>query len=150
MTKNMPLHQFIFTPGIWIGEGKITFSTSPESIHFYTKWMIDQDMEKHVCSCQQQVEMRGVDENVFNSLTFFDITSTSFMVGLENELIGKVLGKGVIDEKTIAWEYRQGTDFEGFEVYELQDNGDYMLHAEYSSPDQYRTIIDGRIWKKST
>ena len=94
--------------------------------------------------------MRGVDENVFNSLTFFDITSTSFMVGLENELMGKVLGKGVLDEKTIAWEYRQGTDFEGFEVYELQDNGDYMLHAEYSSPDQYRTIIDGRIWKKST
>jgi hypothetical protein len=68
---------------------------------------------------------------------------------LENELLGKVKGAGVIDEKTIAWEFHGTGGLEGFEVYELQDNGDYMMHAEYSSPDQFRTIIDGRIWKKN-
>lgn len=149
MTKNDTKHSFIFSPGIWIGEGKITFSTSPEAIHFYTKWIIEEFDEKVGYICRQQVEMLGVDDRVFNNLTFSDVTPQSFIVTLENNLIGRVTGKGIIDVKTIAWEYRSGTDFEGFEVYELQDNGDYMMHAEYSSPDQYRTIVDGRIWKKS-
>jgi hypothetical protein len=65
-------------------------------------------------------------------------------------MLGSVQGKGIIDAKTIAWEFRGHPDFEGFEVYELQENGDFMLHAEYSSLDQIRTIIDGRIWKKAT
>ena len=78
--------------------------------------------------------MQGIDESVFNNLVFSDATPSSFSVLLENDLIGRVNGKGVIDPKTIAWEYRSGTDFEGFEVYELQDNGDYMMHAEYFIP----------------
>lgn len=145
---NKQTHQFIFSPGTWIGEGKITFSTSPQSIHFYTKWMIESHNQGFFCS--HQVEMQGADESMFNKLTISDVTPTSFLVTLENNLVGRVAGKGVIDPKTIAWEYRQGDDFEGFEVYELQEDGDYMLHAEYSSSDQYRTIIDGRIWKKSS
>lgn len=150
MNKKHTDHSFIFSPGVWIGEGKITFSTSPETIHFYTKWIVEKFDEERGHICEQRVEMQGIDDTVFNSLTFSDVTPTSFTIALENDLVGKVIGKGVIDPKTIAWEYRTGTDFEGFEVYELQDNGDYMLHAEYSSPDQYRTIVDGRIWKKST
>ncbi len=145
-----PSHLFIFNPGIWIGEGKITFSTSPEIIHFYTKWTIEPFDEEVGYSCQQQVEMQGVNESVFNNLSFSEVTPKSFKITLENDLVGVVDGKGIIDPKTIAWEYRPNTDFEGFEVYELQENGDYMLHAEYSSPDQYRTVIDGRIWQKST
>lgn len=141
---------FIFNPGVWIGEGKITFSTSPENIHFYTKWIIEDFDKKIGYVCQQQVEMQGVNESVFNNLVFSDVTADAFIVTLENELMGTIFGKGIIDATTIAWEYRQGNDFEGFEVYELQDNGDYMLHAEYSSPDQYRTIIDGRIWQKTS
>ncbi len=144
-------HQFIFSPGIWIGEGKITFSTSPETIQFYTKWVVEKYDEKKGYFCEQQVEMQGVEESVFNRIIFSHVTPQSFEITLENDLVGTVSGKGLVDPKTIAWEYRvPGRDFEGFEVYELQDNGDYMLHAEYSSPDQYRTIIDGRIWKKST
>ncbi len=150
MTKKKTKHEFIFSPSIWIGEGKITFSTSPEIIHFYTKWTCEQEVNNHGYISHQQVEMQGVEDNVFSKMSFLDVTSESFKITLENELIGKVVGKGLIDDKTIAWEYRTGTDFEGFEVYELQENGDYMFHAEYSSPDQYRTIIDGRVWKKST
>lgn len=143
-------HEFIFEPGIWIGEGKITFSASAEHLHFYTRWRIDKYDDSKGIECNQEVEMHGGgDENMHNLLSFYDKAANSFNVTLENELVGKVKGKGIIDDKTIAWEYRGHPDFEGFEVYELQENGDYMVHAEYSSSDQYRTIIDGRIWKKA-
>lgn len=143
-------HNFIFLPGIWIGEGRVTFSESPEHLRFYTKWIIEKSDEENVIHCQHQVEMQGSDENVSNKFSFFNVTPNSFAVKLENNLIGEVSGKGIIDAKTIAWEFKGSPEFEGFEVYELQEDGDYMLHAEYASSDQYRTIVDGRIWKKST
>ena len=146
----MEKHQFIFTPGVWIGEGKITFSTSPEHVNFYVKWIINGLNEQKKIHSEQQVEMQGVEENTFNAVVFSEISQNEFKISLENHLLGKIHGKGVIDEKTIAWEYRGDPEFEGFELYELQDNGEYSLHAEYTSTDQYRTIIDGRVWKKST
>lgn len=117
-------------------------------LRFYTKWIVEPPFDK-IVNCQQQVEMEGRDENVFNNFTFSNIKANSFDVELTSELLGTIKGKGVIDAKTVAWELRGHADFEGFEVYELQENGDYMVHAEYISTEQYRTIIDGRIWKKS-
>lgn len=144
----MTTHQFIFQPGKWIGEGKIAFSASPEHIRFFTRWVIE-DPKKEGIDCLQEVEMQGTEPHMQNSFHFSQIKPTGFDVQLENEILGKVKGSGVIDAKTIAWEFHATTEgLEGFEVYELQDNGDYMLHAEYTSPDQLRTIIDGRIWKK--
>lgn len=140
-------HDFIFKPGLWVGEGKVTFSVSPERIRFYTKWTIEKEVNKKI-TCQQHVEMEGGESHVYNTFTFSNIQSTSFTVDLTSELLGSVTGKGVIDDKTIAWEFRGHPEFEGFEVYELQNNGDFLLHAEYSSIDQIRTIINGRIWKK--
>lgn len=145
----MTQHDFIFQPGQWIGEGKITFSSSPEHLHFYTKWMIAPPTDHHI-HCQQKVETQGSDDQVLNDFKVSDASASSFRIELKNEHVGKVVGQGVIDAKTIAWEFRGNNQIEGFEVYELQDNGDYMVHAEYSSSDQFRTIIDGRIWKKST
>lgn len=142
-------HEFIFQPGLWIGEGKITFSSSPEHLHFYTKWMIAPLVENGI-HCQQKVETRGTDDAVINDFKLTHIDSSKFNIELKNELVGKVQGIGVIDAKTIAWEFRGNNQIEGFEVYELQDNGDYMVHGEYSSTEQFRTIIDGRIWKKAT
>lgn len=142
----MTQHEFIFTPGTWIGEGKISFSASPEFIKFYTKWQITKE-EGHI-KAVQAVEMQGVDEHVVN--VFYVIPDQeAFKIQLENEMIGKVSGTGLTTEKTIAWEFREQFDFEGFESYELQENGDYFLHAEYASPDQFRTIVEGLIWKKS-
>jgi len=140
-------HDFIFKEGIWIGEGKVQFSTSPEQIHFYTKWVIKK-ITKNEINCQQQVEMRGGGDTVYNHFTFSDIKESGCTATLENEILGMASGKAVIGEKNIAWEFRDHSDFEGFEVYELQENGDYLLHAEYVSTDQHRTTIDGRIWKK--
>lgn len=144
----MNKHDFIFKNGVWIGEGKVKFSTSLEQIHFYTKWKI-QVVDKHESRAEQQVEMRGGGENVVNYFTFSHIKDSGMAVALENEILGSASGKGVIDDKKIAWEFLQHSDFEGFEVYELQENGDYLLHAEYVSTDQHRTTIDGRIWKKN-
>ena len=145
----MHTHHFIFFPGQWVGEGRITFTASPEHLRFYTKWTIE-ETKKGIINCQQEVEMEGGDENVHNDFLFSEVMADSFAVELSNDLLGTVRGKGIIDAKTIAWEFRGHANFEGFEVYELQENGDYMIHAEYASPDLFRTIIDGRIWKKST
>ena len=145
----MSNHLFILQPGTWIGEGKIAFSASPESVRFYTKWLIEPE-KKGLISCEQQVVMQGSEPNTKTQFRFSNVTPTTFSVELDNDTLGKVYGTGVIDPKTIAWEFHTKAEgLEGFEVYELQENGDYMLHAEYASADQFRTIIDGRIWKKS-
>ena len=143
------LPNFIFSTSTWIGEGKITFSTSFDFIKFYTKWEINADAQSTIYATQK-VEMQGIKDHVVNYFIFKDITPTSFSVFLESESMGSVHGTGVINPTNIAWEIRSNPAFEGFEVYELQENGDYSLHAEYASTDQYRTIIDGLIWKKGS
>lgn len=149
----MNTHQFIFSPGEWIGQGKITFSASPAQLRFYTKWLISERKENEI-SAEQIIEQQGEADLMANSFSFTDLTPVSFKISVNSELLGTVIGKGLIDPKTIAWEFRQAMNpdreepFEGFEVYELQEGGDYLLHAEYFSGQEYRTIIDGRIWKK--
>lgn len=137
---------FILQPGIWIGEGKISFSASPDFIKFYTKWEVKESQPGHI-KAKQVVEMQGIDEHVINFFEIREITERSFFVELESEAIGHVTGSGIFDEKMIAWEFRNQDAFEGFEVYELQENGDFLFHAEYAS-EQFRTLIDGLVWKK--
>lgn len=144
----MASHEFLFRSGIWIGEGRVTFVGSTEHVIFYTKWTVNEEVAGFL-SCRQEVEMRGGGENVLNFFTLKEIKETSFEITVESEALGKASGKGIINETKIAWEFKGHPDFEGFEVYELQASGDYRVHAEYISPDQHRTIIDGRIWKKS-
>lgn len=141
-------HEFIFHPGKWIGEGRVLFSGSAEILRFYTRWEIGPDNPSGI-ACTQVVEMQGIEPNMRNAFLITPINPTSFEIALENELLGLVKGKGVINDTTLAWEFHAPGKLEGFEVYEIQDNGDYMLHAEYTSTDQFRTTIDGRIWKKS-
>ena len=146
MIKN----DFIFTPSLWLGEGKISFSASPEFLKFYTKWEIQEEFPG-LMTATQIVEMQGIEEEqVINTFTFRDILPSSFTVYLENKLVGAVVGKGIRNEKTIAWEFRNQSAFEGFEVYEQQENGDYFLHAEYGAPQQFRTIVEGLIWRKGS
>lgn len=142
------MKEFIFTSGTWLGEGKITFSASPEFIKFYMKWQISEE-ENHVMKATQTIQMQGIEEKSINELTFSDIHSESFIVQLENEPLGKVVGKGIYNEKMIAWEFHDQSNFEGFETYERRDNGDFFLHAEYGKNDRYRTIVEGLIWLKT-
>ncbi len=141
-------HAFIFQPGNWIGEGKVSFSASPEEVRFFTKWIINDTREEGI-QCQQTVEIQGVEEHVINNFILSKISSNDFSILLQNEMLDSVTGTGLIDPKKIAWEFRGHESFEGFEVYELNDSGEYTFHAEYASPDQFRTIIDGRLWKKT-
>lgn len=143
----MSLNEFIFEPGTWLGEGKITFSASPEFIKFYTRWKIERESE-HVLKAVQVVEMHAATEQLVNTFTITEVKPQSFLITLENNIIERVSGKGIRDDHTIAWEFRGDKEFEGFEVYEQQENGDFFMHAEYGSTDQYRTIIEGLIWKK--
>lgn len=94
--------------------------------------------------------MEGKEESLINAFILTNISGENFDIELDNGIIGAINGKGVFDDKTIAWEFRGHPDFEGFEVYELKDFTDYMLHAEYTSAENFRTIIDGRIWQKGS
>jgi len=138
---------FIFTPSIWLGQGKITLSTSPEFIKFYTKWEITREMTD-VIRAVQVVELIGVDEPVINTFTLTEITPSNFSIALENGAIGKVTGTGLRNDSLIAWEFIGQERLEGFEVYEKQDNGDYFFHAEYGASETYRTLVEGLIWRK--
>jgi hypothetical protein len=98
MTKK----DFIFTPGFWLGEGKISFSASPEFLKFYTKWEIKEEAPD-IMIATQIVEMQEMEEQIINTFTFKDILSESFSVFLENNLVGVVAGKGIRDEHTICF-----------------------------------------------
>lgn len=93
--------------------------------------------------------MHGVDEKVSNHFVITPLSDTTFAISLENDIVGKAFGKGVIDPKKIAWEIQSPDTFHGYEIYELQENGDYLMHAEYVAQDNFRTLIDARVWQKA-
>ncbi|MCB1118457.1 MAG: hypothetical protein KDK65_00695 [Chlamydiia bacterium] len=141
-------HHFLLEPGQWLGEGEITFSTSPDQIRFYTRWEIEKG-EHQGLDLIQQVELQDVEDHVHNRYSLFAIQEQSFEIALENEHIGTVMGKGVIDQEKLAWEFREQKGFEGFEIYQLTGEDTYSFHAEYLSGEHFRTLIDGRIWRKT-
>ena len=70
---------------------------------------------------------------------------------MENHAIGNVEGIGVVDESQIGWEFRvEKLGFEGFESYEKQSDDSYRRQGEFSTIDQLRTTIQGKIWKQLT
>lgn len=131
----------------WLGQGKIGLNISDDLLFFCSKWTISK--EKGVY-CLQEIEVEGL-EKIENHLYFSNITSTKFGVVIKNELWGEVSGTGLIDGNTIAWEIeRQGAGFSGLEVYRLNDDGQYILNAEYVAPHLYRSSINGKLWKTET
>jgi hypothetical protein len=145
----MLTHHFIFKPGLWIGEGKLSFNISKEELRFYTKWTISSALD-HTIHAFQQVEMESAPEQVRNHFRFSQITDAGFVVELENESMGLVHGTGVIDPNKIGWEFHL-EGFEGFEMYSLMpEKEEYALHAEYTPGNHFRTIIHGRIWQKTS
>ena len=141
-------HSFILEPSLWKGEGKIILNMVDEVLTFFTNWHVKEKDFAGKVGSQQEIQIAGISENMKNELTFFDFTSKSFSVEMENPNIGRIVGTGLYDEKVIAWEFRDNDmNFEGFETYHLQDDGSYLIHAEYVTSDQFRTQIDGRIWK---
>ena len=144
----MSTHSFILEPGSWLGQGTISFSESSDQLKFYTRWKVSKS-KAQLINCFQEIEIEGIGEKMENTFILSDLSPINFHIKLENHLLGSVDGKGVIDEKLIAWEFRDPgtTGFEGYEVYELQPDGSYLMRAEYASSDQMRTIVQGKIWR---
>ena len=143
-------HSFIFSPGIWQGEGKIVLNMVEEELIFNTNWAVqDRDFSGKV-TCAQEILIQGISENMRNELSFYDFQPKTFSVDMENQNVGRIVGAGVYDEKMIAWEFRNNDmNFEGYETYNMQPDGSYHMKGEYVTNDQFRTQIEARIWLRS-
>ncbi|MCK4934971.1 MAG: hypothetical protein KAR79_05230 [Simkaniaceae bacterium] len=143
-------HAFIFKPGVWLGEGKIKLSMVQEKLSFHTKWKIMPQDDTGYIECLQEIHISGISDVMINQFILYDILQKDFCIELENQTMGKVVGKGLLNPQRIAWEFRLGhLGFEGFECYELQEDETYLMHAEYATNDDFRTEIHGKIWKKT-
>lgn len=146
----MERHLFLFSPGKWLGEGKIHLNMVEEELLFFTRWKIEEKEEKGRIICTQEIQIKGLSDIMINQFSFFDITSSGFSLDMENYAVGKISGKGFIQEKRIGWEFRvQETGFEGFEFYDKQTDELYFMHGEFSTPDDLRTKIKGKIWRQN-
>lgn len=143
-------HSFIFNPGSWIGEGKITLNMVEEELVFNSNWTVQNKDFAGKVVCAQDIAIHGLSDCMRNELTFYDFGGKQFAVDMENQNIGKITGIGVFDEKTIAWEFRDNSaSFEGYESYDLQADGSYLMRGEYITSDQLRTQIEAKIWPGS-
>jgi hypothetical protein len=144
----MSTHSFILTPCQWLGEGKIVLNMVEEELSFFTRWNISTKDSTGLIECVQEIQVKGLSDVMLNQFLFTNFTPSSFSIELENQALGKVIGAGVINDKVIGWEFRMPElGFEGFEFYEKQEDQSYLMHAEYSTTDQFRTLIKGKVWQ---
>ncbi|MEM7175267.1 MAG: hypothetical protein AAF443_05015 [Chlamydiota bacterium] len=147
----MTKHPFILETGSWVGEGKIRFSMMDEgNLSFSTHWAIPAPDAKGKVAAVQDIRVAGLAENMCNRLVFSDIAPENFKIELQNQSLGVVVGRGIINAKLIGWEFRlEQFGFEGFEFYEAsKEGGAYLFHAEYATSDDFRTVIHGKIWRE--
>ncbi len=141
-------HHFILSPSTWLGEGKILLNMVEEELAYYTKWNVSQKDNSGKIECIQEIQVKGLSDVMHNQFMFFDMAPGNFSIELDNPALGKIIGKGLITEKVIAWEFRSPQiGFEGFEMYEKEADDVYLMHAEYATTDQLRTVIRGKVWK---
>jgi len=120
-----------------------------EQLSFFTRWDIPAVSSKGRIDSLQEIQISGLQDMMQNQFSIYDISDKGFNIELENQTLGKIVGKGLINEKLIGWEFRLGElGFEGFEFYEATgDPNTYLMHAEYATTDDFRTIIHGKIWQ---
>jgi len=135
---------FIFEPGVWLGEGKVSFSTSQEIVFFRTKWTIYESG-----LLEQRIETVDASEPSMNSFFISDREDNTFKISMENASLEKVYGTGGIEDNRVFWEFPLQNDFQGFEIYARINPEEYSFHAEYKLGDLVHTEIHGKLWKKS-
>jgi hypothetical protein len=140
---------FIFTPGFWIGEGMMELSNVEEKIPFIIKWMIPTfKPEDPYLELLQQIQIKGHTDSLNNNFVLKDFQKHHFSIILENDNIGQIAGHGQIKNNWIGWEFKQNLlGFDGFEYYQHQGDGHYIMEAEYSTSDDLRTVMRGKLWK---
>lgn len=146
----MKEHTFLITPTKWLGEGKIKLSMSDEELHYYTQWDLTSRDNDGQISAMQEVQIKGLADIMYNHFVLSEILGDHFVIELENAALGKIIGKGVMKEDVIGWEFRNSElGFEGYEFYQRQKDGSYLMQAEFATVDQHRTVIKGKIWQKA-
>ena len=144
-------HQFLLTPSAWLGQGKIQLNMVSEELAFFTRWNSQNPDGEGRIECLQEIQVKGLSDVMHNEFLIYNLASGEFAIDLENQALGRVTGVGLINEKVIAWEFRIiDIGFEGFELYEKQDENNYLMRAEYATNDQFRTLIQGRVWKQTS
>ncbi len=142
-------HPFILTPSCWLGQGKIQLDMVAEELAFFTRWNISSPDEEGRIACVQEIQVKGLSDVMHNQFSIYALSNGEFKIELENQALGRIEGKGLINEKVIAWEFRiEEIGFEGFEFYELQEDQNYTMRAEYATSDQFRTLIQGHVWQQ--
>ncbi len=143
-------HKFIFEPGAWLGEGDVQVSIPTDPLKFYSHWLIA-EKSNEIISFSQDVEMTGFTEPMKNTFSMSEINAGTFNIILENPAFGVVEGKGLVNENNISWEFKDAScQMEGFEIYTRVSDDEYTMRAEYISDEHMRTIISGKVWKKSS
>ena len=138
-------HAFIFTPGVWEGNGTITFSMAEDILDFKMSWTV-LPLEDEKIFFTQEIDIDGFADKMRNHFCISHISGSEFEIELENNVVGKVIGKGVISPKVLAWEFRRkDQEFEGYEIYELQQDGSYKMRAEFTAGEGLRTQVQGFI-----
>ncbi|MBS0623491.1 MAG: hypothetical protein JSS62_02600 [Verrucomicrobia bacterium] len=135
----------MFCSSRWEGEGNITLSVSDQVISYKVVWIVSPPKEDRIF-LHQIVTIQDFDQMMTNQFCISQASKTNFDIELSNQLVCGIKGKGVIDPQVVAWEFREtGQEFEGFEVYRLQPDESYEMHAEYSASEGMRTLIQGYI-----
>ncbi|MBS0603467.1 MAG: hypothetical protein JSS60_00355 [Verrucomicrobia bacterium] len=147
----MTQHQFLLTPSSWLGQGKIQLNMVSEELAFFTRWSVENVDGDGRIECTQEIQVKGLSDIMHNEFLIYNLASGEFAIDLENQALGRITGKGLVNDKVIAWEFRvEEIGFEGFELYEKQDDKNYLMRAEYATSDQFRTLIQGRVWQQTT
>jgi hypothetical protein len=138
-------HSFIFTPGNWNGKGTITFSMAEDELAFQMHWKV-KPMENDRIQFTQLIQVEGFPDSMLNTFCIFELKSDSFVIELENQIIGIVRGTGLRNDQHLAWEFKNRKQaFEGYEIYEIQENGDYRMCAEFTAGTGLYTHVKGVI-----
>lgn len=138
----------MFSPGKWLGEGKIHLNQFEEELSFFTRWTVQAEEEKEI-ECIQEIQVKGLSDIMVNHFRISLIEASSFSLVMDNHAIGTVQGVGILHEFAIGWEFRvPELGFEGFEYYEKESEESYLMRGEFATTDQLRTTLQGRIWKQ--
>ncbi|MFN0064626.1 MAG: hypothetical protein ACKVOH_00130 [Chlamydiales bacterium] len=144
----MNKHLFIFESGVWEGAGEIFFSMAEDRLPFVMSWTILPAQEEKIYF-NQVIEVGDFTDKMHNNFCVFDVKEKEFIIELENHLVGRVGGKGVLNPLVLAWEFRNNDQgFEGFEIYERKNDG-YTMRAEFTAGEGLRTYVKGSISKIS-
>lgn len=138
-------HTLFFNNTPWTGKGSIFITMSNEEINFCARW-IPNKIEDTLIKFTQEVEINDMMEKMENCISFKNFSDDKFEVELENNVWGHVKGNGIMNDKTISWEFKdREANIEGFEIYEKVSDTKYLLRAEYMSSDHHRTHIQGEL-----